>query len=211
MEILIYEGQEFYIVRIFGIERKLPLVPIDNDIWIASDAELVLGDVEFISIAGREVARYVEKYRPDYLVVAEAKAIAIAYEAAKNLGHTRFIVARKGIKGYMRGFMVEKVRSITTKDIQMLVLTSDDAELIKGKRVCLFDDVVSTGNTIDALEKLVKRAGGHVACKISIWREGPWYKAPDLKYFDILPIFVSKERYEAFTKEAQRASVKPLD
>ena len=208
MEILIYEGQEFYTIKTFGIERRLPIVQIDNGVWIASDAELVLGDVEFISTAGKEVADYIKRFRPDYLIVAEAKAIAIAYEIAKNLGHKRFVVARKSVKGYMRGFLVEKVRSITTRDIQMLVLTSDDVKLIEGKRVCLFDDVVSTGSTINALEKLVKKAGGHIACKVSIWREGPWYKAPDLIYFDILPIFVSKEQYEIFTKQFQKIDVK---
>ncbi len=200
-EIIIYEGQKTYTTKVFGLVRDLPIIPIDKGMWIASDAELVLGDVEFISRAGEEIAEYIRSFKPDYLVVAEAKSIAIAYEITKQLNHKRFIVARKNIKKYMRNYIVEQVRSITTREQQILVLTDEDIKLINKKKVCIFDDVVSTGGTINALERLVRRGGGEIVCKVCIWREGPWYRTADLKYFDILPIFVSKELYETLIKQ----------
>lgn len=148
----------FHEVEVFGLRRSLPIVPIGFGLWIASDAGLVLGDVEFIGKASHEVARVVRQYDPDVIVTAEAKAIAMAYEVAKNLGHGRFVIVRKSVKGYMRGgYITENVKSITTREPQTLVLTNEDAEFIRGKRVCLFDDVVSTGNTMGALERLVNR------------------------------------------------------
>ncbi len=202
-EIYVYEGQEHYTIGLFNLIRKLPIVPIDNDIWIASDAELVLGDIEFISRAAQEIAETIKPLKPDIIITPEAKSIALAYEISKNLNHKRFIVARKSIKGYMKEYIIEQVRSITTKEQQTLVLTLDDITLIKNHRVCIFDDVVSTGGTIRALENLVKKAGGKIACKVSIWREGPWYKTNDLLFFDILPIFVSKELYDKFIEKTQ--------
>ncbi len=189
----------FHEVEVFGLRRSLPIVPIGFGLWIASDAGLVLGDVEFIGKASHEVARVVRQYDPDVIVTAEAKAIAMAYEVAKNLGHGRFVIVRKSVKGYMRGYITENVKSITTREPQTLVLTNEDAEFIRGKRVCLFDDVVSTGNTMGgALERLVNRVGGEVVCKACIWREGPWYTSNDLVFFDYLPIYVSRELYSRF-------------
>lgn len=160
---------------------------------------LVLGDVEFIGRAGREVAKVVRQYDPDIIVTAEAKAIAMTYEAARNLGHGRFVIVRKSVKGYMKGYIAERVKSITTKEPQTLVLTGEDAEFIRGgRRVCLFDDVVSTGSTMRTLERLVNRVGGEVICKACIWREGPWYTSNDLIFFDYLPIYVSRELYDRF-------------
>lgn len=181
----VYEGQPLHEVEVFGLRRSLPIVPVGDGLWIASDARLVLGDVEFINRAGAEIARAVSRYGPEVVVTAEA--IAIAYEAARALGHVRFVVVRKSVKGYMRGYTTESVRSITTRESQILVLDMDDAELIRGRRVCLFDDVVSTGSTMRALEGLVRRVGGVVVCKASIWREGPWYSSNDLIFFDALP------------------------
>ncbi len=197
---MLYEGQKFYRVNVFGLTRDLPIVPIDNGLWIASDAELVLGDVEFIDVAGREIAETIKRFSPSVIVTAEAKAITIAYEIAKNLGHKRFVIARKSVKGYMKEYIVENVKSITTKEQQILVLTREDANLVKNQRICIFDDVVSTGGTINALENLVKKAGGNIVCKVCIWKEGPWYKSQDLIYFSILPIFVSKNIYEEYVK-----------
>jgi adenine phosphoribosyltransferase len=129
---------------------------------------LILGDVEFIDKAGREVARAVRQYSPEVIVTAEAKAVAMAYEVARGLGHERFVVIRKSIKGYMRGYITESVKSITTRGLQVLVLTEEDAKLIRGGRVCLFDDVVSTGDTMKALERLIRRASGDVVCEACI-------------------------------------------
>ncbi|MEM3832964.1 MAG: phosphoribosyltransferase family protein [Thermoprotei archaeon] len=199
-EVCIYKGQKYYTIGLFNLIRKLPIVPVDDDIWIASDAELVLEDTEFISRAAQEIAETIKPLNPDIIITPEAKSIALTYEISKNLNHKRFVVARKSVKGYMKEHIIEQVRSITTKEEQMLVLNLDDINLIKDHKVCIFDDVVSTGGTIKALESLVKKAEGKIVCKISIWREGPWYKTNDLLFFDILPIFVSKKLYNKFIK-----------
>ncbi len=162
----------------------------------------MLGDVEFIGRAGREVANAVRRYDPGIIVTAEAKAIAMAYEVAKGLGHGRFVVVRMSVKGYMRGYVTESVKSITTREPQTLVLTSEDVEFIRGRRVCLFDDVVSTGSTMRTLERLVNRVGGEVVCRACIWREGPWYASNDLVFFDYLPIYVSRELYGRFMNKS---------
>lgn len=188
-----YSGQTNYKVKLDGTLRRLPVVPISDHIWIASDAELVLGDVEFLGTAARLLARKVKRRRVDVILTAEAKSIALAYELAKLLGHPRFIVARKSLKAYMGDYVAHKLKSITTKNDQELVLTREEAESLSGRRVCLLDDVVSTGGTLKALEALVAGAGGKVACRAAVWKEGPWYKS-DLIYVSALPIFVDDIR-----------------
>ncbi len=157
--------------------------------WIASDAELVLGDVEFLTTAARLLSNKVKRRRSEVILTAEAKSIPLAYALAKRLGHERFIVARKSLKAYMGDHVAQKLKSITTKTDQELVLTREELAHLSGKRVCLLDDVVSTGGTLSALEVLVVEAGGKVACKAAVWKEGPWYKS-DLVYVGVLPVFV---------------------
>ncbi|NHV45095.1 MAG: phosphoribosyltransferase [Candidatus Verstraetearchaeota archaeon] len=193
-----YNNQEYHIVKFKNITRKLPIVSIGNGIWIASDAELVLGDVEFISKISEEIAKLIKPFNPEVIVTPESKSIALAYEISKNLNIKKFVVARKSIKAYMKECLVEKVKSITTKGEQILVLTNDDAMFIKNRKVCIFDDVVSTGGTITSLEKLIKKAEGIIVCKACIWLEGPWYNDSELIFLDILPIYVSKEKLSDF-------------
>ena len=194
-EIEIYAGQEFHVVRLFGLERRLPVVNVGGGVWIASDAELVLGDTEFIAAAARKIAEMVKPYAPEVVVTAEAKSIALAYELSRALGHRRFVTARKSVKAYMGSCLVERLTSITTKGEQILVLTEEDASYVAGKRVCLFDDVVSTGGTMKALRRLVERAGGKVVCEAAVWKEGPWYEG-ELLFADVLPIFVEESKVE---------------
>ena len=203
----VYEGQLFHMSSVFGLRRSLPIVPISDGLWIASDAGLVLSDAEFIRRAGVEVARAIGRYRPEIVVTAETKAIAMTYEVTRNLGLNRFVVVRKSVKGYMRDYITEGVNSITTREPQVLVLTIDDSEFIRGRRVCLFDDVVSTGSTMNALERLVERVGGEVACRACIWREGPWYTSNDLLFFDSLPIYMSRELYNKFVSKTPSEAV----
>jgi adenine phosphoribosyltransferase len=168
----------------------LLIVGVDEGLWIASNAPLVLGDVEFISKAAELLSEKIEPFRPQVLVTAEAKSIALTYEVAKRLGLKRYVIARKKPKAYMGKYITESVKSITTKEKQSLILTEDDAENVRGKMVCILDDVISTGGTIDALVKLVTKAGGNVACKAAVWREGPWYDAKEIIFLMNLPIFV---------------------
>jgi adenine phosphoribosyltransferase len=169
--------------------------------WIASDAALILGDAEFISKAAELLAKKVRKKHTDVVLTAEAKSIALAYELSRRLGHERFRVARKSLKAYMGDHISQKLKSITTSSEQELVLTRDEVTCLAGKKVCILDDVVSTGGTLKALstggtlkalEVLVANAGGTVACKAAIWKEGPWYKGSDLVYVDTLPVFVDQ-------------------
>ncbi|MGB9728182.1 MAG: phosphoribosyltransferase family protein [Nitrososphaeria archaeon] len=92
----------------------------------------------------------------------------------------------------MGKYIIESVKSITTKEKQSLILTEDDVESVRGKRVCVIDDVVSTGGTIEALVKLVEKAGGNIVCKAAVWREGPWYNVEEIVFLDSLPIFVDR-------------------
>jgi len=160
--------------------------------WIASNAELILGDVEFISRASRLLAERVAKTKADVVVTAEAKSIALAYGLSKELGHPRFVVARKSFKSYMSERLTQPVKSITTSSEQVLILTKRDAAYVKDKRACVLDDVVSTGGTLRALEALVRKAGGVVGCRAALWKEGPWYREKRLVFVSTLPIFVDR-------------------
>ena len=191
-----YRGEKFFEIEVCGLRRRLHIVQVGEGVWIASNAELVFGDVEFISTVSEELARRASQYAPEVIVTPEAKALALAYALSRSLGHSRYVVARKSVKAYMGEVIVEEVKSITTKEPQILVLTKDDARKIAGKRVCLFDDVVSTGGTIAALEKLVKRAGGDVVCRAAVWLEGTWYDPENLIYLSTLPVFVEEKAEE---------------
>jgi adenine phosphoribosyltransferase len=185
-----YTGQDRYVVRIGDLVRELPIVQVSENVWIASNADLILGDVEFIEVAADLLAEKIKHYGPGIIVAPEAKAIALTYEVAKKLGHKKLVIARKSVKAYMVDYLAEEFSSITTKSKQVLILVKEDVCRIRENKVCILDDVVSTGGTINALERLVMRAGGKVACKAAIWIEGPWYKKDDLVYLDELPIFL---------------------
>jgi len=188
-----YSGEKSLLVNLGGLRRELPLVSVSPHLWIASDAGLILGDVAFLSRAAELLAGKLRRKRVDVVLTAEAKSIALAYEVSKRLGLARFLVARKNLKAYMGDHVSQKMKSITTSSEQQLLLTNDEMDALSGKRVCLLDDVVSTGGTLNALDALVARAGGAVACKAAIWREGPWYKDPNLVYVKILPVFVDRD------------------
>ncbi|MCX8188593.1 MAG: phosphoribosyltransferase family protein [Nitrososphaeria archaeon] len=188
--VIIFSGQKCYEIEFDGLKRCLPVVEVDDGVWIASNASLVLGDVEFISKAAELLCARIVSFGPEVLVTAEAKSIALAFEVARRLGLKRYVIARKNPKAYMGKYIIESVKSITTKEKQSLILTEEDVINISGKRVCVLDDVISTGGTIDALVKLVEKAGGKIVCKAAVWREGPWYNAKEIVYLRDLPIFV---------------------
>lgn len=194
-----YNGESTYSITIAGLKRTLPIIGIGEiqigngrfRAYIASDSELVLGDVEFISTVSRELANLMREYNPEVIVTPEAKAIALAYGVSRELGLARFIVARKSVKTYMGRYTYVKVNSITTKGDQFLILDSNSMKYIINKNVCLVDDVASTGNTINALEELMKINNAHVVCKAVIWIEGPWISSNDILHLGELPIFIA--------------------
>lgn len=184
-----YRGQRTFDVAVGGLERSLPVVQVEGGVWIASDADLILGDAVFIQRCAELLAARLRRLRFDVVLTAEAKAVPLAFAVSSLLGKERFLVARKSVKKYMGEFVEESVRSITTEGSQRLVLSAADARLARGRRVCLLDDVVSTGETLDALSRLARKAGGQVVCRCAVWKEGPWYPSRGLIHVGTLPVF----------------------
>ncbi|WP_306489767.1 phosphoribosyltransferase family protein [Anaerococcus octavius] len=175
---------ENYKLEVCGLERNLPLIQISDDLKIASF--VLLGDAELAEKAGYELSKRIDA---DIILTAEAKGIELAHEIARNLEEKSFIVARKSEKSYMHNSISVEVNSITTANTQKLYLDFKDAEKIKGKRVALVDDVISTGQSIAALEALVEKAGGKVVQKLAILAEGDAADREDIIFLEKLPLF----------------------
>lgn len=150
-----------YSMELCGVKRTLPFIPISEEMAFASF--VVLGDTELVSACAPELVAKIGEV--DAIVTAEAKGIALAYEVSKELGHKEFIVARKSTKSYMKDVVSASVHSITTAGEQHLYLDGKDADKIRGKRVCLLDDVISTGESLHALECLMANASAEVVKK----------------------------------------------
>jgi len=145
---------EYYKINVAGVERDLPIVPISDKLSIA--AFVIFGDTDVVEPCARALA---EKLPPvDYLITAEAKSIPLIYEMAKVMKMPRYVIARKSVKGYMANPIITHVNSITTKNEQILCLDEEDVERIRGKRVAIIDDVISTGASLAALEQLIAEA-----------------------------------------------------
>ena len=174
-----------YSMNIAGLQRDLPLCPINEELYIAGF--VVFGDQELTVACARELLKIAPEY--DYLITAEAKGIPLAHEMARQTGAERYFLARKVPKLYMTGVFESTVRSITTAKEQHLYLDVADAQLMKGKRILLVDDVISTGESLAALEKLVEDAGGIVAGRIAVLAEGDAQNRDDIRYLEKLPLF----------------------
>ena len=143
-----------YEMDIAGLKRDLPLCKLTDDLSIG--AFVIFGDVELTEHCAAELLKRAPEY--DYMIAPEAKAIPLVYEMARQARAERYFVARKGAKAYMQGTFEVTVRSITTKGVQHLVLDAEDAAFIKGKRMLIVDDVISTGESLHAVEELVEKA-----------------------------------------------------
>ena len=174
-----------YTLHVAGLMRELPIIKLSYDLSIASF--VILGDTEIV----RKTAPIIAKKLPevDFIVTAEAKGIPLAYEISRILNLNEYIVARKSIKAYMEEPIEVEVNSITTTDSQKLYLNNQDAKKIKGKKVALIDDVISTGQSLKALERLVEKAGGNVVAKAAILAEGDAKDRKDIIFLEALPIF----------------------
>lgn len=175
---------DVYKMKIAGLERELPLCPINDKIDIA--AFIIFGDVELTVAASSALLKRAPEF--DVIVTPEAKSIPLAYEMARQSGKP-YVVARKSTKLYMRDPISVDVRSITTDRQQKLYLGSDEAGMIASKRVLIVDDVVSTGESLAAVEMLVATAGGTVAGACAILAEGDATKREDIFYLEPLPLF----------------------
>lgn len=175
---------DYYKLKVCGLERNLPIIQISDNLKIASF--VLLGDAELAEKAGLELSKKVDA---DIILTAEAKGISLAHEIAKNVGEKSFVVARKSEKAYMNDPIDVEVNSITTKNTQKLFLDFKDVEKIKGKKIALVDDVISTGESMNALESLVEKAGGKVVQKLAILAEGDAADRDDIIFLEKLPIF----------------------
>lgn len=174
-----------YEMDIAGLKRDLPLCRVTDDLYIG--AFVMFGDVELTVHCAAELLKRAPEY--DYLIAPEAKAIPLLYEMARQSGAEKYFLARKGAKAYMTGVFEVEVRSITTMHIQKLVIDTADAELIKGKKILIVDDVISTGESLHAMEELVNRAGGIIAGKMAVLAEGDARDRDDIITLAPLPLF----------------------
>ena len=174
-----------YRMNIAGLDRDLPLCPISDELMIG--AFVIFGDPELTTACAAELL----KRRPDcdVMITAESKGIPLICEMARLSGNERYVLARKSPKLYMRDVLTVEVRSITTDHKQTLCLDGNDAAYMKGKRVVIVDDVISTGESLRALEELVNRAGGNIVGRMAILAEGDATQREDLVYLEKLPLF----------------------
>ena len=177
-----------YPVNIGGVCRDLPLCKLNDSLQIA--AFVVIGDWELTEACAKELLVRAPEY--DYILTAEAKGIPIAHEMARQAKDNYYVVARKAPKLYMKDVFEVDVRSITTAKEQKLYLDKADADRMNGKRILIVDDVISTGESLIALEKLVKAAGGIPVAKMTVLAEGDAQDRTDIIYIDKLPLFDSE-------------------
>lgn len=174
-----------YHMNVAGLERDLPLCKVSDSLYIG--AFVIFGDQELTVATARDLLKKAPEY--DYLISAEAKGIPLVHEMARQHGDKKYMLARKGAKLYMSGVFDVKVNSITTAKEQRLYLDTADAELMKGKRILIVDDVISTGESLAALEALVNKAGGNIVGRMAILAEGDAQDRPDIIYLEKLPLF----------------------
>lgn len=174
-----------YEMDIAGLKRELPLCKVADDLYIG--AFVMFGDVELTVHCAAELLKRAPAY--DYLIAPEAKAIPLIYEMARQSAADKYFLARKGPKAYMSGVFEVEVKSITTAAVQRLVLDVADAELIRGKRMLIIDDVISTGESLVAMEELVTKAGGIIAGKMAVLAEGDAQNRDDIITLAPLPLF----------------------
>jgi len=176
-----------YPMEIAGVKRELPLCKITDDLYIG--AFICFGDAELTVACARELLKLVPQEEYDYLFTAEAKSIPLIHEMARQSGAEKYFIARKGPKAYMPDPIHVEDQSITTAGVQKLYLGRDDADLIRGKRILIIDDVISTGGSLRAMEALVDMAGGTVAGKIAVLAEGDAQTRDDIRFLAPLPLF----------------------
>ena len=175
----------YYTMNVAGLQRDLPICKVTDTLYIAGF--VIFGDQELTVACARELLARAPEY--DYIITAEAKGIPLAHEMARQSGAQKYFLARKAPKLYMTGVFSSTVKSITTAKEQTLYLDTADAELMKGKKILVVDDVISTGESLAALETLVEKAGGIIAGRMSILAEGDAQNREDLIYLEKLPLF----------------------
>ncbi len=172
-------------MEIAGLERSLQLFPVSDDLSIA--AFILFGDVEITEAVAGELLKKAPEF--DILFTAEAKSIPLIYEMARQAGMNEYVVARKAPKVYMENLITTDVDSITTANIQTLCIGQRETDMIRGKKVLILDDVISTGGSLASMELLVNEAGGHIVGKMAVLAEGDAMERDDIIALEKLPVF----------------------
>ncbi len=175
----------YYKLNVAGLTRDLPLCKVTDDLYIG--AFVIFGDVELTVNCARDLLKIAPEH--DIMITAESKGIPLVYEMARQSGENNYLIARKAPKLYMKNVFSTEVTSITTAKKQTLYIDSDDMERMHGKRVLIIDDVISTGESLRAVEKLVKQAGGNIVGRMAILAEGDAKYRDDIQYLSYLPLF----------------------
>ena len=172
-------------MKVAGLKRDLPLCPISDTLMIG--AFVIFGDVELTCACARDLLKLAPEF--DYMVAPEAKAIPLVHEMARQSGRNEYFLVRKKKKAYMNGVFEAVDRSITTAGEQKLYMDGADARKMKGKRILILDDVISTGGSLSAVESLVDQAGGNVVGRMAILAEGDAARRDDILFLEKLPLF----------------------
>ncbi len=174
----------YYRLKVAGLERDLPICKLNDKVSIAGF--VIFGDVELTCACARELVKKLPPH--DIMITAESKGIPLVHEMAKMAGENHYVLARKSQKLYMRNPFSVEVQSITTAARQTLFIDECDVEKLRGKRVCVVDDVISTGESLKAIEALVEKAGGTVVGRLAILAEGDAVKRDDIAFLEELPL-----------------------
>lgn len=177
--------KQFYTIDIAGVKRDLQLFPINEKLYIA--AFILFGDVEITRHAAAELLKRAPEH--DIMITAECKSIPLIYEMARQANADDYVIARKAAKLYMEDVISVGVDSITTAASQTLCIGKKEKELLCGKRVLIVDDVISTGESLAALEALVEKAGGNIVGKMAVLAEGDAKDRDDILFLAPLPLF----------------------
>ena len=175
----------YYRIKVAGVERDLPLCPISDTLNIA--AFVLFGDVELTEKCAEELYKLAPEH--DVMITAESKGIPLIHAMCRLSGRNRYVLARKSVKLYMKDVIKCETQSITTEAKQVLYIDGQDADFMRGKRVLIVDDVISTGGSLLSLENLVKQSGGQIVGKMAILAEGDAIERPDIICLGKLPLF----------------------
>ncbi len=176
-----------YSMHVAGLDRDLPICKVTDGLYIG--AFIMFGDAELTTRCASELLKLAADVDYDYMLTAEAKSIPLIHEMARQSGASKYFIARKGPKVYMPDPISVEDKSITTVAQQKLYLGSDDAAVIRGKKILLVDDVISTGGSLKAMEALVEKAGGTVTGRMAVLAEGGAADRSDILFLEKLPVF----------------------
>ena len=177
-----------YELEVAGLTRTLPVCPLNDSLSIAGF--VMFGDVELTVACAKALLEKAPEF--DYMIAPEAKAIPLIHEMARQSGRNEYLLTRKAAKAYMRGVFRCDYESITTKGTQTQYMDAEDAAKMKGKRILILDDVISTGESLRAMEQLVNEAGGIIVGKMAVLAEGDAAKRDDIIVLAPLPLFNSE-------------------